>query len=51
MENILKRTVALVVLIAFLSACSGGRHPQSWQPKSHKKLSSKAPAAYRKQAY
>lgn len=51
MEKFTKRIIGLLLLMGFLGSCNGGRHPQTWQPKSHKKVSSKAPAAYRKQAY
>jgi hypothetical protein len=44
--------IACVFLLTIcLSACNGGRHPQAWQPKQHKKATAKVPKAYRSSAY
>jgi len=51
MKRMFKQLSAFLILVMVLTACNGGRHPQSWQPKNHKKSPGKTPPAYRKSAY
>jgi len=53
MNQWLEKISVCLIFLFLLTACNGGRHPQSWQPKNHKnkKTTSKTPPAYQRQAY
>lgn len=51
MKKLIGKAAGCLLLTFLLVSCHRGRHPQSWEPKSYKKTTSKAPAAYKRQAF